>query len=388
MLFDAVPDHFEMIFERDDTYQQVTDADGNGTLTESSYALLPGIGVLVRRNVDHEPVLLGYEPVHHPACLAAQTLQEAQKGVAFAAVIKILLPIIVVVPGIAALVLGADIPKADSAFAWVLTNHVPVGIKGIVFAGLVAAVGSSISSMVNSASTIFTIDIYKDLIDRTASESKLVNVGRISGAVALLIGAILAPRLDSLGQVFQYIQEYTGFVSPGVFAVFLFGMFWKRTTSDAAFYTIIVAIPLSLGIRWLMPDLPFLDRMGVAFLLCCISLVLISGLQSRGGSPDSTKPIYRYIIIGVLAMVAVSTGLKMGITGPLAAESTLGWVTLLSSCTLIGILYGERGVSDRKAIELESGLFQTSSLFNVVAFGVVLFLTGFYIYFADTIAAG
>ncbi len=386
MIYDAVPGHFEMLFERTDTYQQVTDADGNGTLSENPYALLPGIGVLFGGMWITNLYYWGTNQYIIQRALAAQTLGEAQKGVAFAAVIKLMLPIIVVVPGIAALVLGADIPKADSAFAWVLTNHVPVGIKGIVFAGLVAAVGSSISSMVNSASTIFTIDIYKDLIDKTASESKLVNVGRISGTVALLVGAILAPRLDSLGQVFQYIQEYTGFVSPGVFAVFLFGMFWKRTTADAAFYTILIAIPLSLGIRWLMPELPFLDRMGVAFLLCCISLVLISGLESKNGNANATRPIYRYILIGVLTMVAVATGAKMAFTGPLAAESTLGWVTLLSSLSLIAVLWTERGQNDHKAIELETGLFETTGLFNAVAFGVVLFLTGFYIYFADTIA--
>ena len=403
MLYEEAPEHFEMIFERDDTYEQVADADGNGTVTESGYALLPGMGVLFGGMWITNLYYWGTNQYIIQRALAAQTLEEAQRGVAFAAVVKVILPLVVVVPGIAAFVLRADIPKADSAFAWVLATHVPIGIKGIVFAGLVAAVGSSISSMVNSASTIFTIDIYKDLIDKDASERKLVNVGRLSAVAALLIGASVAPALQNLGQAFQFIQEYTGFISPGVFAVFLFGMFWKRTTANAAFVTILIAIPISLAIRWLMPDLAFLDRMGVAFLVCCISLVGISMLETRGGasveggahgdgsldapdvgrSTDPTARIYRVIVIGLLAMVPLATGLKM-VLAPSAAEVWLGWLTLLATVILAAVFYTERGRSDRRAIALESGLFRTGPIFNVVAFGLILFLTAFYALFADT----
>ncbi len=385
ILFQEVPNHFEMIFEREDTFMQVTDADGNGNLEESSYSLLPGVGVLFGGMWITNLYYWGTNQYIIQRALAAKTLDEAQKGVALAAIIKVLLPIVVVVPGIAALVLGADIPKADSAFAWVMATHVPVGVKGIVFAGLVAAVGSSISSMVNSASTIFTIDIYKDLINKNASEARLVNVGRISAFVAMIIGALIAPALSSLGQVFQFIQEYTGFISPGVFAVFAFGMFWKRTTSNAAFITILISIPLSLAIRWIMPDLPFLDRMGVAFLACSLSLVLISGIETRTSVGSTTGKLYRLIVLSLLAMVPLATGIKM-LLAPTSSESTLGWVTLISTLILAVLFYTERGVDDRKAIHLESGLFKTGPIFNVVAFGVMLFLTAFYTYFADTVA--
>lgn len=387
-LFEEVPNHFEMIFERGDTYTQVVDADGNGSLEESSYALLPGIGVLFGGMWITNLYYWGTNQYIIQRALAAKTLEEAQRGVAFASIIKILLPIIVVVPGIAAYVLQADIPKADSAFAWVLATHVPVGIKGIVFAGLVAAVGSSISSMVNSASTIFTIDIYKDLIDKDASERKLVNVGRLSAVVALLIGAMLAPALSSLGQAFQFIQEYTGFISPGVFAVFLFGMFWKRTTANAAFYTILIAIPLSLAIRWVMPDLPFLDRMAVAFLLCSVSLVAISGLETRtlraGETPGTTAPYYKWMVITLLAMVVLSTGIKMAFA-PTQSEMTLGLVVLISVLIFMGLFYTERGVDSPKAVHLDKSLFRTGPIFSVTAFAVMLFLTAFYVYFADTV---
>ena len=380
ILMEALPGRFEMIFERSDTFTQVFDADGDGTLVESSYDLLPGIGVLFGGMWITNLYYWGNNQYIIQRALAAKSLGEAQKGVAFAAIIKILLPLIVVIPGIAAFHLGADIAKADQAFPWVLGNHVPVGIKGLVFAGLVAAVGSSISSMVNSASTIFTIDIYKDLIAPKASEITLVRVGRIAAIVALVVGALVAPLLNSLGQAFQFIQEYTGFVSPGVFAVFLFGMFWKRTTSNAAFFTILLAIPISLGIRELMPALPFLDRMGVAFLLCCTSLAVISGLETSDNVGTTTRRVFRWIVVAMLLMVTVATGAKMAVTG-VELERTLGLVVLVASFVLIGIMLTEKGEAAERAIDIDTGLFRTSTTFNVAAFGVLLFLTAFYAVF-------
>ena len=396
-LYNRTPERFEMIFERDDVF---TTAAGT---QESSYNLLPGIGVLFGGMWITNLYYWGNNQYIIQRALAAKSLGEAQKGVAFAAILKLIMPLIVVVPGIAAYVLISDaanglepLTKADSAFPWVLANFVPVGIKGLVFAGLVAAVGSSISSMVNSASTIFTIDIYKDLINEDASELSLVRIGRIASIVALVIGVLVAPLLSTLTQAIQFIQEYTGFISPGVFAVFLFGMFWKRTTSNAAFFTILIAIPISIGIRWLMPDLPFLDRMGVAFLLCCTSLAAISGLESGEAaegdgtleaavSPTApTRAPFRYIISALLTMVAVATGLKMALTGA-GAEQTLGIVTLVASVVLIYIVLTERGLGSRKAISLDTKLFATSTTFNVAAFGVMLFLAAFYALFADTL---
>lgn len=379
-LYERTPERFEMVFERGDTFTQLFDADEDGTLIESSYDLLPGLGVLFGGMWITNLYYWGTNQYIIQRALAAKTLGEAQRGVAFASIIKILLPLIVVLPGIAAYVLGADLEKADQAFPWVLGNYVPTGLKGLVFAGLVAAVGSSISSMVNSASTIFTIDIYKDLIDKTASERKLVNVGRLSAVAALIVGGLVAPALASAGQVFQIIQEYTGFVSPGVLAVFIFGMFWKRTTADAAFYTIFISIPLSLGIRWLMPDLPFLDRMAITFLLCCTSLAVISGLGSASRGLVDKRPAFRYVLAALITMVAVATGLKMAVTGA-DTEQLLGIVTVVASLVLIAILVRERGEASAKAIDVEPELFQTGGVFNVVAFAVMLFLTAFYVLF-------
>ena len=382
-LYQEAPERFEMIFERTDTFTSV-----DGTVN-SSYNLLPGIGVLFGGMWITNLYYWGNNQYIIQRALAAKSLGEAQKGVAFAAILKLIMPLIVVIPGIAAFVLIQDaangfapLDKADGAFPWVLSNFVPVGIKGLVFAGLVAAVGSSISSMVNSASTIFTIDIYKDLINKTASETNLVRTGRIAAIVALVIGVLVAPLLQSLGQAFQFIQEYTGFVSPGVFAVFLFGMFWKRTTSNAAFFTILLSIPISLLIRWLMPELPFLDRMGVAFLLCCTSLAVISSLETGDNPANTTRAPFRYVIAALLTMVAVATGLKLAITG-VGTEQTLGIVTLVASIILIAIILRERGVANARAIDLDTGLFRTSTTFNVAAFAVMLFLAAFYTLFAN-----
>ncbi|MFK8058270.1 MAG: sodium/solute symporter [Saprospiraceae bacterium] len=392
ILLEAVPERFEMIFERTDTFtttQEVVDASGNVVMdtvnnrpmrepvSQNAYDLLPGIGVLFGGMWITNLYYWGTNQYIIQRALAAKSLGEAQKGVAFAAVIKILLPVIVVLPGIAAYYLAADLYKADEAFPWVLSNHVPTGVKGLVFAGLVAAVGSSISSMVNSSSTIFTIDIYKDLINKNASELLLVRVGRISAVAALVIGASIAPFLSSLGQVFQFIQEFTGFVSPGVFAVFFFGMFWKRTTPNAGFFTILIAIPFSLGLAKLMPDLPFLDRMGVAFLFCATALAVISALGSKNDPASTTKPLFRFILAGLLAMVTFSTGLKMALTGT-GAEQTLGWFTTVASVVMIAIVLTEKGAAHTKAIEVESELFKTSSLFNVVMYSVMIFLAAFY----------
>ena len=404
-LYEAAPERFEMIFERDDIYYSTTDSlvavvEGVDTVqvpfidqdylavtgveravrvstVESAYDLLPGIGVLFGGMWITNLYYWGTNQYIIQRALAAKSLQEAQRGVAFASIVKIILPIIVVIPGIAAYVLGAELYKADEAFPWVLANYVPAGIKGLVFAGLVAAVGSSISSMVNSSSTIFTIDIYKDVINKTAGERQLVNVGRISGAVALVVGALIAPALDGFQQVFQFIQEFTGFVSPAVLAVFIFGMFWKRTTADAAFYTIWLSVLLSPGIAWLLPDLPFLDRMAIVFLLCCASLAIISGLATPSRGIVDKRPVFRYVLAGLLTMVSVATGLKMAISG-VGVERGVGIATTIAAAIMIYILLTERGEPSDKAIDVEPGLFKTAGVFNTIAFGLVVFLSAFY----------
>ena len=200
--------------------------------------------------------------------LAARSLHEAKKGLLFAGYLKLLIPLIVVIPGITAYVLFTNpqlihglqdsISTADSAYPWLLKNFTPTGIKGLAFAALVAAIVSSLASMINSTATIFTMDIYKRLIAPAASEKRLVNVGRTVAFCALFIAMAAAkPLLGGLDQAFQYIQEYSGYVYPGVTVVFGMGLLWKKATNRAALWTSILTIPVGIALKFAYPEMAF-----------------------------------------------------------------------------------------------------------------------------------
>ncbi len=284
MLYEKAPDKFDMIFTSDVTY---TDIETGEEL--SAYDLLPGMGVLIGGMWIANLYYWGFNQYIIQRALAAKDIREAQKGMVFAALIKIFIPFIVVIPGIAAFVMGADITKADQAYPWVINNYVYTGFKGIVVAAIVAAIGSSLSSMVNSTSTIYTLDIHKKLFSPNASEAQLVKIGKITSAVAIVIGVIMTPALESFGQIFQFIQEYTGFISPGILAIFLFGLFWRKTTTNAALAAVFLAIPLSLGLKAFIGDMAFIHRMGISFLI--ISLVIVAISMLEGGGKDSDKAV-------------------------------------------------------------------------------------------------
>ncbi len=301
-LYERAPEKFDLILDK----------------AHSEYINLPGISVLIGGMWIANLYYWGNNQYIIQRALAARNLKEAQLGTAFAALLKLVIPLIVVIPGIAAFVLQADIQKPDEAYPWVLSNYVTTGFKGLAVAALIAAIGSSLSSMVNSASTIFTLDIYKSLVRQTnpdVPESHLVRVGKVSAALALVIGILVAPLLGNLDQAFQYIQEYTGFISPGVVAVFLLGMFWKRTTAQAARWAVGLAIPLSAGFKFLCPTLPFLDRMGFCFLLLTGMMVMISRwgkadpvdrsiqLDGRAFDTDSRFNLIALATLGILAVL-------------------------------------------------------------------------------------
>lgn len=280
-LVNRAPEKFDMIIEKG----KMMIPDGKGG-TKDAYMDLPGISVLIGGMWIANLYYWGNNQYIIQRALASKSLDEAQKGAAFAAFIKVFLPLIIVIPGIAAYVLGADLQKSDQAYSWVLNNHVATGLKGITLAALIAAIGSSVAAMVNSTSTIFTLDIYqsffmKKMENDQARQNNLVKVGKISALTALIIGMIVAPSLGTLDQAFQFIQEFTGFISPGVVAIFLLGMFWKKTSANAAFTAVLISIPLSALFKFLMPTLPFIDRMGLCFLLIVSIMVAISYLQNK-----------------------------------------------------------------------------------------------------------
>jgi SSS family solute:Na+ symporter len=222
-------------------------------------------------------------------------LKEAQRGIVFAGFLKLIIPILVVIPGIVAFVLytqpegTAIIPgvkeaftKAggginyDKAYPWLVSVFIPNGIKGLVVAALTAAIVSSLASMLNSTSTIFTMDIYKPYFGKKADEKRLVFVGRLAAFAALVIAVAMAPLLGNIPQMFQYIQEYTGLVSPGILAVFLMGLFWKKTTNRAAIWGIILSFFVALFLKSPSVDLPWMDQM---FYTMLITMAIIVGLS-------------------------------------------------------------------------------------------------------------
>lgn len=277
-----------------------------------SYIDLPGLSVLIGGMWIVNLNYWGCNQYITQRALGAD-LKTARGGLLFAAFLKLLMPIIVVLPGIAAYVLYKDgafqnemiqngSVNPDRAYP-VLLNLLPSGLKGLSFAALTAAVVASLAGKANSIATIFTLDVYKKVLNTNASERTLVLIGKISIIVAMVLGVLIAPHLgiDKKGG-FQYIQEYTGFVSPGIFAMFILGFFWKKTTSTAALFATIGGFALSLFLKFLpkfsdlsflspagfsvktssgIYEIPFLDRMGFVFIFCIIGMILISQIQNR-----------------------------------------------------------------------------------------------------------
>lgn len=326
-----VPGHFSMILSKGE--MMVPDGKGG---TRDAYLDLPGISVLVGGMWITNLSYWGFNQYITQRALAAKNLDEAQKGMIFAGFLKLLMPLIVVVPGIAALVIvnnGIDtgfvesmkdpvtgLIKSDRAYPTLL-QLLPTGLKGLAFAALTAAIVSSLASMANSTSTIFTMDIYKKYFGQNASESKQVTVGRITAVVAFIIASIVAPALGQLDQAFQFIQEYTGFISPGVFAIFFFGVFWKKTTSNAALVGAALSIPLSVVLKIALPLLPFIDRMGYVFLILAALMITISLVEGKGKDHPKAIEIDAELF-------KTSTGFKFGafiITGIIAALYILFW---------------------------------------------------------------
>ncbi len=303
-VYEAVPDKFVMILDK----------------SNPEYKNLPGLGVLVGGLWVANLYYWGFNQYIIQRTLAAKSLRESQKGIIFAAFLKIIIPVIVVVPGIAAFVMINDtaimerlgdmatsnmpsLEQADKAYPWLL-QFLPVGLKGVAFAALAAAIVSSLASMLNSTSTIFTMDIYRQYINKNASDKRTVNVGRLSAAVALIIACIMAPLLGGIDQAFQFIQEYTGLVSPGILAVFVMGLFWKKTTNKAAIIGALVSIPIALYFKvgqngWsdhpVFVDIPFLDQMGYTALLTAGVIVLVSLAQNKGKEDPKGIPLTKQL---------------------------------------------------------------------------------------------
>ncbi len=306
-VYEKAPERFSMILSKGEIITP------NG---RDAWLDLPGIAVLIGGMWVANLYYWGFNQYIIQRTLAAKSLAEGQKGIAFAAFLKLIIPIIVVLPGIIAYVMNLDDTGAltvasvdpgfigsagnfanDNAAPWLIKNFIPVGVKGLILAALAAAIVSSLASMLNSTSTIFTMDIYKSHFNKKADDKTMLRVGRITVIVALIIAMIIAPQLGSLGQVFQFIQEYTGVVSPGILAVFLMGLFYKKSTNNAAIWGAILSIPIAMYLKvapkgWsnasIFIDLPFMNQMMVT---CIATLLIITGISYLEGNKIDSKGI-------------------------------------------------------------------------------------------------
>ncbi len=295
-LWNEHPGHFEMILSKDNPF----------------YKDLPGISVLIGGMWIMNVSYWGFNQYIIQRALAAKDINEAQKGVLFAAFLKLLMPVIVVLPGIAAVMLAPELSKPDEAYPTMM-RLLPTGILGLVFAALVAAIVASLASKINSVATIFTLDFYAKSSSKPSQE-KLVRVGRIAAAVAVLLGILTAkPLLGSFDQAFQYIQEYTGFFTPGIVVIFVLGLFWKRANEAGALSAAIGSFALSIVLKLAWPSLPFIDRVGLVFLLALALAVVVSLATKRADGKDfirtddvdySTSAAFNIGAVAVLAILA------------------------------------------------------------------------------------
>ncbi len=322
-IYDTAGDKFHMILKKDNP----------------EFTNLPGIAVLIGGMWIANLYYWGFNQYIIQRTLAAKSLKEAQKGIAFAAFLKLIIPLFIVIPGIIVYVMFSQgegtaviegVTEAftkvdgavnyDKAYPWLISNFVPVGLRGLVLAALTAAIVSSLASMLNSTATIFTMDIYKPYFGKNAADKQIVNVGRLTALTALIIASLLAPQLRSIPQAFQYIQEYTGMVSPGILAIFLLGLFWSRTSAKGAIVGAIFSIPVALALKVPSLELPWMDQM---LYTCIITMVIIIGVSLTDGD-DSV---------------------------------------------------------DKKAIKLEPNLFRTGKAFNISAYIIMIILAFLYTFF-------
>ena len=335
LLHEKAPSHFDMIFDK----------------TQEHYISLPGLSILIGGMWIVNLNYWGCNQYITQRALGAD-LKTARNGILFASFLKMMMPVIVVLPGIAAYVLyqegffqtemmEGDVVRPDKAYP-VLLNLLPAGLKGLAFAALTAAVVASLAGKSNSIATIFSLDIYKKIINKDASERQLVNIGKTTIIVSTILAVIIAPHLGIEKGGFQYIQEYTGFVSPGIFAMFILGFFWKKSTSNAALFATVGGFALSVVLKFLpgwidlsglysigfavpnaagVYEIPFIDRMGIVFLFCILGMFVISVIENKRGIVPKGLEVDR-------SMFKVHPGFLAGtiiIVGLLVAIYTVFW---------------------------------------------------------------
>ena len=273
VVMNEMPEKFDMVLSADNP----------------SYKDLPGVWILLGLGVWIGHFFYwGFNQYITQRALAAKDIKEAQKGVMFAAYLKLLMPVVIVLPGICAAILFPMLEKSDQAYPTMM-SLLPNGLLGLTFAALIAAIVSSLASMSNSISTIFTMDIYKYFKNENVSQSNLIQVGRMTVIVSVLIATLVAqPLLGSFESIFQYIQNFTGYFSPGIVVIFLVALFWKKATSMSVLIAALISLIASILISINFPELPFIHRMTIVFVLSALGCIVTTHLQ---GYKDQAKAI-------------------------------------------------------------------------------------------------
>ena len=372
----------------------------------SAFANVPGIAAVVGGVWLTNLGYWGFNQYIIQKGLAAKNVDEAKKGLIFAGFLKILIPFIVVLPGICAyyimqnpdtfanMNLAGKINVADDAYPWLIRNFTPTGIKGLSFAALTAAIISSLASMFNSTSTLFTMDIYKKYINKNAKDKELVNTGRIVAVSALIIALVaVKPLLGGLDQAFQYIQEYSGFIYPGIITVFGLGLLWKRASSTAAVWTAILTIPLGVIFKVAFPDVAFQFRAGYIFIILVTFFILVSYLDKKFVSVkqpsdrDQNKMMLWAKVLGglgilfiVVAIIVVGIGATHAVKDPdnnfIDYLNDIGFQAfiffgVLVGCNAIWLWSNAKDkVQDVKALPINLNLFSTTRGYTYGTIGI------------------
>ncbi|MBQ5718125.1 MAG: sodium/glucose cotransporter, partial [Alistipes sp.] len=325
---------------------------------------------------------------------------EAKKGMIFAAFLKILIPFIVCIPGVCAYyimtqepelyqTLAGEIARSDDAYPFLIRNFTPTVVKGLSFAALAAAVISSLASMFNSTSTIFTMDIYKQFINKEASDRKLVSVGRITSLSALVLALIAVyPIMGAADQAFQIIQEYSGFVYPGVVVIFGLGLLWKRASGTAAVVAAIGTFAFSVLFKFMFPEVPFLLRMGYVFIALVILFIGLSLMSKKTVEADKLDEhtiktqLFWSRVTALCAVVSLVCGV-VGVLSPSLKNVGFEAFFFLFAMFLTIAIYlysnAKDKVQDPKAVKIDLAVFRSDAAFNWGAVGVVVILLILYI---------
>ena len=397
--------HFNLVVTRnEELYPIINGLVENGVTIQKAdpYFDIPGIVVIVGALWLTNLGYWGFNQYIIQKGLAAKSLAEAKKGMIFAAFLKILIPFIVCIPGVCAFYimnspdcadlrasLAGSLDRPDDAYPWLIRNFTPTIIKGLSFASLAAAVISSLASMFNSTSTIFTMDIYKRFFNKNASEKKLVNVGRLTSISALVLAVIAVyPIMGGADQAFQVIQEYSGFVYPGIVVIFGLGLLWKRASGTAAVVAAIGTFFFSILFKFMLPDVPFLLRMGYVF-ACLVVLFFGISMMSKNTVPaeeldeHTIKTQLKWSNITIVsAIVCLVIGIVSMFSHELRAYGFEAIFFLALMLFSIGVYLRSNAkdkVEDPKSIGIDIAIFRTDKAFNIGALAIIIILTILYV---------